>query len=235
MNQFPHAFLEAGYHETIPMSLVYVFVAVARRLGIDATPANFPGVVKVRIRSPDPSEPARLMDMRGSDPPVLLEDDDAADTRPASASAMLSRASNNIIMFMRYERTYGENMSMPWSLEAHDAAFYATSCWIVMESQADQLLPCPPESKPLDAIAVVLDAVCPSLPPLSRNVVSTYCYKTLENDEEVAKEVTYRSEYPGVKHFVGLLFKHKRYNYAACIFGWDVSNRRSPALVILVN
>ena len=213
------------------MSLVYVFVAVARRLGIDASPANFPGVVQARIQPPDPSERPRLLDMRASEMPILLSDpatlqnlpDHDSHTQPASASTMLSRASNNIIMFMRYERTYGDNISLPWSLEAHEAAFYATSCWVVMESQQDHLIPCPPESKPLDVIAVVLDAVCPALEEIPRNVVSTYCYRTLEADEEKANEVSHRSMFPEVKHFVGLLFKHKRYNYAACVFGWDVS------------
>lgn len=217
------------------MSLTYIFVAVARRLGINAAPANFPGVVQVHLRSPDPSEPPRLLDMRGTDPAAPLPGASfietlphilpAADeyTRPASASAMLSRASNNIIMFMRYERTYGENMSSPWSLEAHEAAFYATSSWVVMESQAEQLIPCPPESKPLDVVAVVLDAICPALEDVPRSAVSTYCQKVLESDEEKATQVTYRSKYPAVKYFVGLLFKHRQYNYVGCIFGWDVS------------
>ncbi|KAI0095086.1 hypothetical protein BDY19DRAFT_65140 [Irpex rosettiformis] len=247
MNQFPHAFLQAGYHETIPMSLVYVFVAVARRLGIDATPANFPGVVQAHIRPPDPSEQPRLLDMRTTEPPMPIPDEvtlqDLPDvppqadalTGPASASAMISRASNNIIMFMRYERTHGENIPMQWSLEAHEAAFYATSCWVVMESQADQLIPCPPESKPLDVVAVVLDAVCPALDEIPRNVVSTYCYRMLEVDEEKAKDVAYRSMFPEVKHFVGLLFKHKRYNYAACIFGWDPVCKQSRAWIAEMN
>ncbi|KAI0706100.1 hypothetical protein BC835DRAFT_1409733 [Cytidiella melzeri] len=253
MNQFPHAFIQPGHHETIPMSLVFVFVAVARRLGINASPANFPGVVQVHLRSPDPSEPPRILDMRGTSPPVevsrttLFNTDHPhiqpsaqvieEATRPASASAMLTRASNNIMMSMRYERTYGENMASPWSLEAHESAFYAASCWITMDplNHAGQLIPGPPESKPLDAAAVVLDAMCPALEEIPRNTVSAHCYSILETDEENATSVTRRSTFPQVRHFVGLVFKHKRYNYVACIFGWDPVCKQSRAWVDEMN
>ena len=72
MNQFPHAFLNPIRRETIPMSLVYIFVAVARRLGVQAWPANFPGVVQAHIQPADPLDAPRLLDMRGKDEPVLF-------------------------------------------------------------------------------------------------------------------------------------------------------------------
>lgn len=225
------------------MSLVYVFVAVARRLGIQASPTNFPGILHAHIQPPDPSEPPRLLDMRGTEPPrdlptatatqqiapVLVPADEY--TRPASAAAMLSRAANNLIMFMRYERTYGQNMTSPWSLETHEAAFYAMSCWVLMANQAEQFAPCPPEAKPLDTVAVIVDGICPSLEPISRRIVSSRCDKMMEMDEARATEIHRRSMYPHVKHFVGLTFRHARHNYVGCIFGWDVGVRKSFAVI----
>lgn len=235
MNQFPHTFLQLHRRETIPLALVYVYVAVARRLGIQAGPANFPGAVQVHIQPPDPSEWAKLMDVRSNDPPLPIPRGafiqafnttiEAREefTRPATTPAMLTRAANNIIMFMRYERIHDDNMSSPWSLEAHESAFYATSCWFIMESQPDRPVLTPPESKPLDAVAVVLDAICPALDPVLRGTISTLTYRTIELEEERANNVTRRSTYPSAKYFVGLVFLHAKYSYVGCIFAWDVS------------
>ena len=88
------------------MSLVYVFVAVARRLGITADPANYPGVVQARIQPPH-GEPAKLLDMRGDDPPAefpqteylqfwpVMLSNQAEYTRAAAPATMLQRACNN--------------------------------------------------------------------------------------------------------------------------------------------
>ncbi|THH02586.1 hypothetical protein EW026_g306 [Hermanssonia centrifuga] len=219
MNQFPHHFLSPGHRETIPMSLVYVYVAIARRLGINASPANFPGVVQVHIQPPDPREEPRLLDMRGTDEPVIFRycgssygaahspaSDEA--TRAATPDKMLTRAYNNIIMFMRYERVYAGGMSLPWSSEAHEAAFYATSCLMMLEAPNPQFMPSLPSSKPLDAVAVLQDVMAPALPPITRATVSGYCYSVMEEHEESAKNVSLRSAFPHVKYFVGLVMKH---------------------------
>jgi F-box protein 21 len=230
LNVFPHAFLQARYHETIPMSLVFIYVVVARRLGINASPANFPAVVQVHIQPPDPSEPPRLLDMRSATPLVQLSHNAIAPamqldehTRPAETPMMLTRSANNIIVFMRYERTYGQSMSLPWLLESHEEAFYAASSWMFMNSHMAQFNSCPPDSKPLDVIAILLDAICPVLQEASRNVLTKYCERCLEKDEKKAASVKYRSEHPAVTYFVGLVFKHRVHNHIACIYGWDVS------------
>lgn len=239
MNQFPHAFLNPHRRETIPMSLVYIFVAVARRLGIQAYPANFPGVVQAHIQPPDPLEPPRLLDMRGKDPPIVFASssqpytpgqptpfahpliDDC--TRPAPPDKMLARAYNNIIMFMRYERLYAGNRALPWSPEAHEAAYYASSCSMLFETQSAQFMPSVPDSKPLDAVAVLVDAMGPALHPVPRAMLEGHCYGMMELDEEDAKSATRRSLYPSVRYFVGLVFRHATQDYVGCVYGWNVS------------
>lgn len=219
------------------MSLVYVFVAVASRLGIQAYPANFPGVVQAHVQPPDPTEPPRLLDMRNKDEPAMFASTSYLDftplmipnseeyTRPATPDKMLARAYNNIIMFMRYERVYAGNMSLPWSLEAHEAAYYATSCSMLLETQNAHFAPTIPDTKPLDAIAVLLDGMCPALHPIPRASLTSTCYTILEEDEAHAKTVTLRSAYPAVKFFVGLLFKHAVHQYVGSIYGWHVRVR----------
>ncbi|KAF7793363.1 hypothetical protein EIP86_004475 [Pleurotus ostreatoroseus] len=233
MNQFPHAFLRHGHRETIPMSLVYVFVAVANRLGINAFPANFPGVVQAHIQPPDPEESPRLLDMRGKDELMIIDagapftplhefaiENMDRYTRPSTPDVMLARAYNNIVMFMRYEQVYAGGTALPWSLEAHEAAQYATSCTVLFETQTPHATPTMPDTKPLDAVAVVLDAMVPLLHVAQRPAVKEQCFRYMEEDEAHAEVVTRRSEYPDVRYFAGLVFKHATHGYIGCIYGW---------------
>ncbi|GJE85809.1 YccV-like-domain-containing protein [Phanerochaete sordida] len=227
-NQFPHFFLKPEGRRSIPMSLVYVFVAVARRLGIQASPANFPGVVQAHIQPPN-GERAKLMDMRGTDPPsefpntqyiqfwpAMLQNQEEY-SHPAAPSVMLSRACNNIQAFMQQEMVAG----VPQSPEVHDSAFYAGSCWIMVEGAANHIVPSPPDSKPLDFEAVLIDVLCPMLPSAMRNALSAHFQRIIEDDEARARSIKLHSSYPRVAFFVGLPFVHKRYNYLGVIYGWD--------------
>ncbi|EKM61317.1 uncharacterized protein PHACADRAFT_82095, partial [Phanerochaete carnosa HHB-10118-sp] len=228
MNQFPHFFLRPEGRSSIPMSLVYVFVAVARRLGIQASSTNFPGVVQAHIQPPN-GERAKLLDMRGNEPPlefpnsrhhhfwpVMLQSQDEC-SRPAPPALMLTRACNNIQMFMQQEIVTGA----PQSAEIHDSAFYAGSSWIMIEGEAGHIIPSPPDSKPLDFGAVLLDTLCPLLPPVTRPAISAHYERIIEDDEARARSVKLRSNFPALKFFVGLPFMHRRYDYLGVIYGWD--------------
>lgn len=214
------------------MALVYIFVAVARRLGIEADPANFPGVVQARVQPPN-GESAKLVDMRGDDPPVEFPQTDYIHfwpvmlsnqeeyTRPASPATMLQRACNNISAFIQQE--IASVMSpVPGT---HDSAFYAASCWAVLSMQADHILPSPPDSKPLDYLAVLYDGMCPHLPEDVQSTAASHYQGIVDDEETRAQTVKLHSRYPAVEYFVGLPFLHKRHGYLGVVYGWDVSTR----------
>jgi F-box protein 21 len=211
------------------MSLVYVFVAVARHLGIAADPANFPGIVQARVQPPN-GETAKLLDMRGDDPPAEFPQTPYTQfwpamianqeyTRPASPATMLQRACNNISAFIQHELAH----SLHNDSETYDTAIYAGACWILLEGQANHALPFPPDSKPLDHLPVLLDGMCPSLPDALQSIIATHCQRIVEDEETRAQVVKARSKFSGVKYFVGLPFLHKRYDYLGIVYGWDVS------------
>lgn len=212
------------------MSLVYVFVAVARRLAIQASPANFPGVVQAHIQPPN-GERAKLLDMRGNEQPTefpstqylqfwpLMLQNQEEFTRPATPSMMLTRACNNIQAFIQQEMV----TRAPPSSDVYDSAFYAGSCWVMIEGEANHNVPAPPDSKPLDFAAVLLDALCPLLPPITRPAISAHYERIIEDDEARARSVKLRSGFPSIDYFVGLPFLHKRYGYLGVVYGWDVS------------
>lgn len=225
MSQFPHHFLQPAHRATIPISLVYIFVAVARRLGINASPANYPGVVKAHIQ-PSDQEPPKLLDMCGTEPPItmpyqqftpLAQDFDDY-TRPASVSAMLSRACNNIMHFIREERN--PLGSHQFSHETHEIGYYVATCWLQLDDPIGEDGFVPPSNKPLDILAVIVDGLSTALPPEIRTGIVDHCEAHVEMEDNDI--VRHRASNPTVKYFVGLVFKHKHYHYIGCIYGWDV-------------
>ena len=96
--------------------------------------------------------------------------------------------------------------------------------WTALEAQANQhVSPSPPESKPLDIMAVLLDGMCPLLPSANRELATRHYEDAVDAEETRALSVTLRSSYLGVEYFVGLPFVHARYGYLGVIFGWTVS------------
>ncbi|KAI0079618.1 hypothetical protein K474DRAFT_1658979 [Panus rudis PR-1116 ss-1] len=235
LTQFPHNFLQEGHRQTIPMSLVYVFVAMARRLGIRAFPMNFPGAVQAYIESSDPTGEDIILDVCSEHPPIRASniDDlralspyhfttmpsaDADATRPAGPAAMLLRAFNNILIFIRFERMHLESSGTP--PETQENAIYIVELCRSLHTPDIQMLPVPPEGKPLDASAVLLDGLCPHLEQGIRATFESYCHKRIEMDDKTES----RTREPNVQQaewFVGMVFRHVEYKYTGYITGWD--------------
>ncbi|TCD62407.1 hypothetical protein EIP91_006935 [Steccherinum ochraceum] len=227
LNQFPHSFLQRGNRHTIPMSLVFVFVAMARRMGINASPVNYPGAVQAHVLPKDPSESSFLLDVASDNPaPVPVGDVpsglDADMVQPASSLTMLMRAFNNIISFARFERILGPSPGAPnWSFEAQDSAFYLMTMCTMLRSQPMNSFPAPPEFNPLDLVAVLLDKLTPKLPTVSRNMLTKFLNDSWKASEDRASQVRHRDATSQMTGFVGMVFEHRRYKYIGCIYAWD--------------
>ncbi|KAG7099605.1 hypothetical protein E1B28_001433 [Marasmius oreades] len=75
-NQFPHCYLTTN-RKTIPISLVHIFVAIGRAVGIQASPVDFPGRVLAHVADPRENEDDFFVDafVDLSDPILSLRDD----------------------------------------------------------------------------------------------------------------------------------------------------------------
>ncbi|CAL1695039.1 unnamed protein product [Somion occarium] len=237
-SQFPHSFLLPGHRDTIPMSLIYVFVSICTRLGINASPVNFPGSVLAHVASSDgnilfdmcsarrPLRTSNTADLQsfvrsqvgGATVTVLNEES----TGPADSATMLSRAFNNIMSFIRFERMHDED---PASLERREKSFYLiTLCRLLfIQNQFDGLLPSPPHTMPLDDRAVILDVLAPLLPEHIRSPLQDACEERLRDAAVKSTKVYSRKDVGKVDYFVGLCFRHTEFQYTGCIFGWDAT------------
>lgn len=228
-NHFPHYFL-SKQRKTIPLSLVYVFVAVARRLGIAASPTYFPRRVIAHVSSPNPDVSDIYVDVFGSNIQAILSLKDdiplflsplletPASMRdhlgPTTAAVMLLRASRNIATSLQLAID---------DLREHEceAATYASRCVDLLLSE--QRPPGFLSYFPLD-YGLLRDTLAALLRDTRRKRRLQLNYATaLAIEKRTAEKVKQRSgASTQVKYFAGLVFKHARHCYIGCITGWDV-------------
>ncbi|KZT02433.1 uncharacterized protein LAESUDRAFT_738725 [Laetiporus sulphureus 93-53] len=233
INQFPHSLMGEGPRRTIPMSLMYIFVSICQRLGIRAAPTDCPGKVLCHITPPDSRMGELLFDLCNNtspyvfhswDPPsMLLEVGLPADAspdlvRPCRVGATLRRAAMNIMSVHRNQL----DSTSPFS-ERLAWCSYGASCIFLLHSRGNEIWPYTLDSKPLDALVVLTDVVCPALVPEKQAYLEKRCTELVRSDDEFAKTLWPRSQYSNVTFFVGLVVQHVRYKYVGCIIGWHVN------------
>ena len=243
--RFPHWFLTT-HKDTIPISLVYIFVCLARRLGIRAAPVDFPARVLAIVSSPEPTVPDIIVDVFGSrskailsleeDIPRLLMDAGIAplpDTRyiqPANTASMVIRASRNILASFSFLPPT-ESVSQG---DLHTAFYVGLTVNLIFMNDRRYLLNIMKHIThfPLDILSVLTDALAPGLsPPIQEQLLGS-CKAAHEDEDETAASVTLRSRLSTpIKHFVGMIFRHVKYEYIGYIYGWEVSS----SFAVLVN
>jgi len=230
LNQFPHALMRENHRRTIPMSLVYVFVSVSRRLGVRASPTNFPGKVLCHIAPADPQGHEMLFDLCGNAPPFVFSSNEPQRMlldvglpmdarhdliRPCRVGTILHRAAANLIIAVRWNQRRTKSAFT----EKYAWCSYAAFSVVLLESQDNQILSHIMDSKPLDALAVLADVVCPALIPSTCASLTKHCMELVQSDEDYAKTLWVRSEHT-IKYFVGMIVRHSLYDYIGCIIGW---------------
>lgn len=234
--RLPHLFLTT-HKATIPMSLVYVFVCIAQKMGVTAAPVNFPGRVLAVVSSPDPCVSDIFVDVFGSRTQAILSlrDDiphlliQAGITpvsmlryiTPTSCASMLVRTSRNVLASFSI---------MPSSAVSEDmlhTAFYASLMINVIFMHDDRYLQNIIQHINrflLDLYPVLVDSLSPLLNSPLREQLMMYCETVVEGEKEAAAALHPRSALTReVKFFVGMVFKHAAYGYVGYIYGWDVS------------
>ncbi|CCM03128.1 uncharacterized protein FIBRA_05249 [Fibroporia radiculosa] len=230
LNQFPHGLMQQENRRTIPMSLVYIFVAVCQRLGIRASPTNFPGKVLCHIAPQNPEEREMIFDLCKDEPPFVFTSNDPAlmlaemglpsdaridFIRPCNISIMLHRAAANIIISVRWN----QRRTMDAAVEKFTWCSYASFCVFLLQAQDNQILSHIMDSKPLDALAVLDDVLSPRLTSSARAGLSRHCTDLVDTEEEAARMMSMRSTH-SVKYFVGMVVRHLWYDYVGCVIGW---------------
>jgi F-box protein 21 len=233
LNHFPHAYLSTN-KRTIPISLVHIFVAIARRLGIAASPVDFPARVLAHVSSLDPAVDDIYVDVFGSQSkPILSARDDIPlmllragispqsmmqYISPGNGSPMLLRAARNIFASHHSLVNVPEMVSKP--------SIYAALCVHVLLTSDARLVSYMMshiDVRPLDCATFLSDILAPALGPRCREVLEESCRSILMNEAEAASVVNLRSKSNiQLKFFVGLIFEHRIYGYIGCIIGWEV-------------
>lgn len=234
MNQFPHALMKEGHRQTIPMSKVSMFASIARRLGIQASPTNAPGKVLCHITSAEPDAHEMLLDVCTDSPPHVFMSRQTADmlqelglaqdlsediVRPCRISTILQRAVTNIQIAVRWN----QRMAQSAHLERLSWCEYAWSTAMLLRMQEMRLTPSAMEAKPLDARAVFMDTLAPTLVlPFARSDLESRCKNMIDLDDEFMKVYRRSEAQQPITFFVGQAVKHLTYEYLGCILGWHV-------------
>ncbi|KAF9486300.1 hypothetical protein BDN70DRAFT_662 [Pholiota conissans] len=238
LNKFPHVYLTAN-RATIPISLVHIFVAIATRLGIDASPVNFPRVVLSYVRpihqgadpiivNPSARNPSNFVihsNTPYNDNPVLQAQVDSVLTiipTPCDAALMLIRACHNISAALPRYTTQAD---------AHASALLVLCTNLIFQAETNVLhgLFTSADLRPLDCI-FLLDELAPYLRPRCRRLLEDACQSVIAENNIVVREVSRRK--PGaVCFFVGMAFVHVQYGYTGFIISWDETCKAAQAWI----
>lgn len=226
MHNFLHHVLFEG-HTALPISLVYVFTCIARRLGYNAHPVAFPHKVLATILPLEEAEERVYVDVYDSSTrailsyaelPSILENmglniEDTASlaqlTKPAKSSLMLLRAVKNILTSLDRFIHVREHTT------AHCAA-YCAGVLLTRDGQLIQQLYDGSEG-PLDRLVTLKHHLRPHLLQGAQDQLD-FCLRT---DSQSSKKLPKSGGRKNVRYYVGMLFRHKKYEYVGLIKGWD--------------
>lgn len=235
LNHFPHSYLTST-RKLLPISLVHVFVAICRRIRIPATPVNFPGTVLAHVGArsqgfivnPSMKDPARstmdITDLQAMASNLSVPPDSVQRYLvPCTATAMLTRHSNNILHAFQTDGT-GDVDS--W----HPALLATVLIHFLMEAELSflrLLMTSLVDVTALECSTLLLSKLGDYVPPAQRGLLGQLCDPVLSKEVEAASTQCIRRANSNVKYFVGMAFQHARCSYTGCIIGWDLTCKAS--------
>ena len=236
LNHFPHSYLITS-KRTLPISLVHIFVAISRRIGINASPVNFPGTVIVHVPTQQPEAPSIIVNPSTMDPTKwimnipfdivamlpsspLRERSVSELLVPSNAKTMLMRASHNILFAFQEDMTVDFDHWQPAMFAAISAQFLLQAELPFLRILSKILT----GLSTLDCSAFILNRLAPMVPQPHRLLLEQRCSPDMEEEALVASTRHIRQENATVRYFVGMVMEHVRNGYIGCIIGWDVSS-----------
>ncbi|EGN93128.1 hypothetical protein SERLA73DRAFT_78970 [Serpula lacrymans var. lacrymans S7.3] len=198
-----------------------------RRLGICASPLDFPTRVIAIVKSPNPEFDDLFLDIYGYNSQFFLSLKEDIPSRliaagestasimryvsPASSASMLLRASRNILA----------SPSFPF-INAIYTGFIVNLIFTNDDGMVSNIIHQVTDySFPLDICAVLVGSLAPSLNSATRQLLITHCGELLRSEENASTSIKLRSQQvKNIKFFVGMMFKHIKLAYVGCIIGW---------------
>lgn len=225
------------------MSLIYVFIALARRLALEASPVDTPSRVLAYVAVPHQSGIATYIDVYQQ---VILSpqqvrmilhglgalanpDDNSESMMPRNGRAMLLRTARNIFAsFQINEHTQGTHHEQQLCQYAATCAYMIVSnhARIVDEVVFWQIA----EVHPLDLAVILRDRVSRAVPhpELSRALQELYSVSASKRHswragmfDDDGPMLNVRSK-TDARFFVGQIVQHSQFRYIGCILAWTV-------------
>ncbi|PFH49695.1 hypothetical protein AMATHDRAFT_147095 [Amanita thiersii Skay4041] len=238
LNHFPHSYISTN-KRTLPISLVHIFVAVSRRIGVRASPVDFPNIVIVHVAAVkqgeedlfiNPSTPDVIncvMEIPDDIEPLVsrllvVPEPITALLVPCEARPMLLRASRNILA------AFQEDVTLEYD-DGHPAMLAAITIQLLLQVEPRFLigLMAAIDIRPLDCVTLFLNKLSRFLSPGHRSLLERICDSILTSEADLAAFRGCRMDGMNVKYFVGMIFKHVRFDYLGCIIGWDFTCKAS--------
>lgn len=220
----------------IPLTLVAIFCALARRVGLKAYPCGYPGRVLAIVEDQDAMD-YRYYDIfcgPGTDPrndrATLLEGLPSDLLGPASTSLMVVRAAKNIVNTLQLPDEIRERLNEEYTEICEHSTFYAAlTAMVVLRSGfgpvsvmvVQHMTHQIPAGFPMDVRFLEEELLPLIIEPDSRRLLENVC-GALRTEDSTPRTVSRRNcpENKRVLHRVGTIFKHRRYPYSGVIFGW---------------
>ncbi|KAH9898205.1 hypothetical protein C8Q73DRAFT_684001 [Cubamyces lactineus] len=245
LNSFPHTFLDTSDIPLTALSKTWLFIGIARRLGLDAFTTQMPPRETICcVRSPREREPiivnfrkgAQLL-VKGYEVPFFQtipaagfpEELAGCAFAPPPAIVFMVEAMQNIT---RDLRRYHDNEIGPWDNDDEERqllASHAMQCAIAIgQAREDDIslifLERIAELLPLDGEPIFMDAL------LGYDAASPQCAESfrevmnaIQRVEDVEARVKRRSRLPenAIKHFAGQIVYNPPMDEAGCIIDWQ--------------
>lgn len=232
MNHFPHGVLFED-HVTLPMSLVYVFVCITRRLGLNAHPVAFPQRV-LAIVIPSEGESIYIDVFESDTRPLLLYPDLVSILRgmgidpasaiakkyftPASTAAILLRVVANIFRSLEGFTLWSEDGKA--QRLAHYAA-YSAALLLTGDPRLVRALFDIRPGGPLDCEVVLKQILGPALPGAARQELDLYLMRRAELATHPLPKPPAEGQQKAA-YCAGMMFTQKNDSYVSVIIGWNV-------------
>lgn len=231
LDKFPHAYLTT-HKDTIPISLVHVFIAIAARLGIQAFPINFPGTVLCHVAAHEPDNPPLIVNPSSRNPNyAVLDDRIPPDESPVHRMSRyhpqqlvqrLLIPCPAVVMLLRFCRNVSASFSYGSDVQKYASALLISVIMLLYESDfinfADLLRLV--KLRPLDCI-FLLDEVEPYLAEDRAGRLRETCAAVLVDQKAAVQEQKWRKgENPGF--FVGMPFYTHASSSPDFIWKWRV-------------
>ena len=228
MNNFPHAYLTTN-KQTLPICLIHIFTAIATRLGLNASPINFPGTALAHVL-PHHEAAVEPIIVNASHPTNIILNSQINNSThlpgivntttppfyPCAGLPMLMRAVRNILSSL---------------MSIHDVPSSVLHPSLLLSICVHLLFPT--DDNTLDRLLAhaylqdwdcifLLERLAPSSVPRCRDIIRSRCQTVLDAEEAAELSIHTRTDI-SVRYFVGMAFVHARHKYVGFIYGWDVS------------